>query len=303
MTVPEAPPGEDRATLDDHGISWRVTGEIDVAEDAMLFASAAQGYKGPAANTLPTGVRAVEPIIAPEIPTNFEIGIKSEWWESRLRANASLFYTEFKDFQTAATRIDPTTALLGFFLANAGSLETKGVEVELVGQVLPNLTLSFVGAYIDAVYEEYEGAPCYQGQTEAEGCIPGEVEGGGSQDLSGTQLGNSPDWSFTAGGLYTHPITDDWNGYLLGSYVWRDTMITGTTGNPRTRVDSYGEMDAGLGVSSADGRWGIQVFVKNLFDTFYETAAAPVDVVGIDRTHLLAYTYKRRVGVAASFRF
>ncbi len=305
-TLPEAAIQENPSTVDarrdDHGISWRVSGQFDVTEDAMAYASAGQGYKGPAANTLTTGFRAIEPIIDPEIPTSFEVGVKSEWFDRRLRLNTSVFFTQFRDFQAAATRIDPITENLGFFLANAERLDTHGVELDIVGQPLPNLTLNFVAAYIDATFGKYTGAPCYQGQTADTGCIedqPGDV----AQDLSGVQLGQSPDWSFTVGGNYWIPITPDVNAFALGSYNWQDTMLAGLTGSPRTRIDSYGLMDLNLGLNGFDGRYSIQVFAKNLFDTFYETGAIPLDVVGINRAHTLAYTYKRRVGVAVSLRF
>ena len=297
ITSPESLPGTQDSKLDDTDLSWRISSELDIDEDVMVYASVGQGYKGPGANTLPTGTRAVQPIIDPEIPTSYEIGIKSLWWDSRIRANAAIFYTEFKDFQTTQVRLNETSQTLEFFLANAGKLETRGIELDAAAQLTSQLSLTAVVAYIDAEYADYEGAQCYQGQTVAEGCI--EVSPGvQSQDLSGTELWNSPDWSFTLGGHYRFDINERLAGYALGSYNWQDDILASAVGNPRATVDSYGTMDIAIGVDSADGRYGIQLFVKNLFDEFYETSAGPVDFYGIERAHTLAYTYKRRIGVA-----
>ncbi|NND67509.1 MAG: TonB-dependent receptor [Halioglobus sp.] len=145
------------------------------------------------------------------------------------------------------------------------------------------------------------GAQCYQGQTAAQGCL--EVAPGvSSQDLSGIDLWNSPDLSFTLGAQYGFRVSDDVLGYVLGSYTWQDEMLSSSVGNPKSRVDDYGTTDLSLGVNALDGKFGAQLFVKNLFDQFYRTSVGTLDFFGIERTHTLAYTYKRRVGISLSWR-
>ncbi|NND67510.1 MAG: TonB-dependent receptor [Halioglobus sp.] len=150
VTGPEAPPGTQNSERDDTGWSWRLSAEYDVASEAMVYASVGQGYKGPGGNTLPTGPRAVEPIIDPEIPTSVELGLKSLWWDNRLRLNLAVFSTEFDDFQTTQVRLNPSTMTLDFFLANAGELETQGVELDAALQATDDLSLTLVAAYVDA---------------------------------------------------------------------------------------------------------------------------------------------------------
>ncbi len=301
ITSPEAPPGTQDSERDDTGWSWRLSAEYDVADDAMLYASVGQGYKGPGGNTLPTGTRAAEPIIDPEIPTSYELGLKSQWWDSRVRANVALFHTRFEDFQTAQVRLNPSTQTLDFFLANAGELETQGVELDLAVQASDKLSLTLVAAYIDAKYNEYTGAQCYQGQTEAQGCF--EVAPGvRSQDLSGTPLWNSPDLSYTLGAQYGFSVCDDVAGYVVGSYTWQDEILSSAIGNPVSRVDDYGYTDLAIGLTSTDGRFSGQLFAKNLFDQFYRTSTGEVEALGIARNHTLAYTYQRRVGISLSWR-
>ena len=104
-------------TVTESNLQWRVIGELDVADAAMVYGTVARGYKGPGANTINTGLTALKPIVDPEIPTNYEMGLKSEWLDGSLRVNVSAFLTEFEDFQASLSdnQIPPK-----FFLANAG---------------------------------------------------------------------------------------------------------------------------------------------------------------------------------------
>ena len=294
-TIPEAPPGTVSESVTDNAVSWRLIGEYDVTENAMIYASAARGYKGPGANTLPSGPSSPKTIVDPEIPTNFELGLKSDWFNRRLRANATLFHTTFEDFQTSITT---GGVPIVFFLDNAGELQTQGLELELNGQVSERLSLSAAMAYVDAEFTDYEGAACYPGQTEEQGCV------GGSQDLSGGTMPNSPEWSFSISGRYDIPLPDlESNMFLHGAYYWQDEVQYSTNNNPRTIGDAYGVADFSLGIETYDGRFSAQLFVKNAFDKFYQSGIVDFSLLGIPRGQYLSYNYTRRVGVAFQFNF
>ncbi|WOK37207.1 TonB-dependent receptor [Sphingomonas sp. C3-2] len=85
----------------------------------------------------------------PESVTSYEVGVKSQWLNNRLRANAAFFYSDYKDIQVT-NFIDGVQSLL-----NAGKAEIPGFEMEL--DALPTEWLS-VGAsvgYADFKYKEY----------------------------------------------------------------------------------------------------------------------------------------------------
>lgn len=293
--IPEAPLGEVVAEDTDDALSWRIIGEYDVATDAMVYASIARGYKSPGANTLPSGASSAEPIVAPEIPTNYEIGLKSEWWERRLRLNGAVFYTTFEDFQTSVSngQVPPT-----FFLDNAGELETRGVELEILAQVTGQLTLSGGLAYTDSTFTDYTGAACYPGQTEVQGCIDG------SQDLGGARMPNSPEKSLTVAGRYDIPMGSlPFDGFVKASWYWQDEVQYDVRNGPTTIGDAYGVADLAFGLEARDGRYAVQVFAKNLFDEFFVTRLADGSELTGGNGHFLDYTYTRRVGIAAQVNF
>ncbi|MEN7535601.1 TonB-dependent receptor [Aurantiacibacter flavus] len=282
----------------DDAVSWRVAAEYDVAPDAMIYASVARGYKGLGVNGLATVIASPEPIINPEIPTAYELGWKTEFADRRVRLNGSIYRTEFKDFQAQSIVTNPDTGVASFDLATAGALTTQGFELQLDTQLIDNLSLSGSVSYIDAEYDSFVGAPCYDGQTEAQGCV------NNVQNLSGAPLPGISEWNFNVNGRYTVPIDSAGiDAYLMGTYYWRSDFNPST--DPETKTPGHGLADIFLGFKTQDDRFGLQVFVKNLFDTFYTNGYS---TNGRSRTgyaleQSLAYDYKRRFGVAASFNF
>ena len=295
-TIAEAPAGEISDDTDDQEWSGRIIGELDVTPTAMMYASIARGYKGPGSNSLPSGPSSGEVFVDPEIPTNYELGIKSEWLDNRLRVNGAIYYTQFEDFQASAQVPDAFPPL--FFLTNAGELETEGVEIEMNAQVLENLSVRASVAYTDAIFSDWTDAPCYSGQTEALGCIDG------IQDLSGADMPNSPDWAFNVGANYFLPIpSQPFNGFVRGNYFWQDDVQYDTTNNPLHIGDAYGTLDLYLGVADDSGRYTAQFFVLNAFDEYYVSSISGQQVVGVEAAHGLAYAYKRRLGVSLRVDF
>ena len=289
--------GERAAERDDTALSWRVALEYDVNPDALIYASVVRGYKSLGVNGLGTLITAEQPIVDPEIPTAYELGWKTELLDRAVRLNGSIFRTTFKDFQAQAIVLNPATQIGEFFLASAGELRTQGVEVQLDAEPVVGFTLSGGVSYIDAEYTDFPGAPCYDSQTAAEGCI------GGSQDLTGEPLVGVSDWNVTANARYEVPIDPlELDVYALATYTYRTDF--NTTTDPLTEVDGYGTVDAFLGLITQDGL-GVQVFVKNLFDDFYSIGrtTAGRNQSGYNLQQSLAYDYKRRFGVSLSYRY
>ena len=290
------PLGYSSDSYTDKAISWRLIYENDITENGMVYASVARGYKGPAVNTLPGALKFAETIIAPEVPTNYELGFKSQLWGNRLRLNSTLFYTSFEDFQSQVSdgAIPPT-----FVLQNAGELETKGLEMDFALAATENLTVSGSMAYVKAQFVEYKGAACYPGQSLAQGCVAGV------QDLSGTDMPNSPEWSASLTGRYHIPLANlPFDAYAQGAYYWQDEVQYTAENDPETIGEAYGIADLAFGIEAEDGSYSVQLFVKNAFNEFYvSNIINTYREAGIVAGHMLPYDYKRRVGVSVSMNF
>ncbi len=290
-TAPEAPPGSIDATTDDDAGSWRIIGEHDIADDAMIYASYAKGYKGPGSNSLPSGPTSGDVFVDPEIPTSYEIGIKSQWFDNRLRFNAAAYYSTFEDFQASAQIAGAFPPI--FFLTNAGELETQGMEIEVNAQLAEHFQLQGSLAYTDAIFSDWQEAPCYARQSVAQGCVDGV------QDLSGAPMPNSPKWSAYLAGTYYIPVPSmPFDGFASLNFFYRDEVQFDTANNPLLVGDPYNTFDFYTGVAARDGRYRVQFYVQNVFDQFYTAAIGGQETVGVEAAHILEYTYKRRFGVS-----
>ncbi len=116
----------------------------------MIFASAATGSKSGGFNSV-SGA-ATEREFDDEDTLSYELGIKSTILDSRLRINATAFYTEIEDYQSEQQA--PSGA--GTFVSNVGAVKTSGVDVSLEAIVLANLTVSAGLLYMHD-YEVTEG--------------------------------------------------------------------------------------------------------------------------------------------------
>lgn len=89
--------------------------------------------------------------IGPSNTEQFEVGIKSDWLNNRLRFNFTYFDIITRNLSN--TEYVPGTDQTTGYYFKAGDLKRKGVEVELNGRVLDNLQVMLGYAYLDAFYD------------------------------------------------------------------------------------------------------------------------------------------------------
>lgn len=96
-------------------------------------------------------------VIGPQKTNQFEAGIKSDWFNERLRFNVTYFNINTanlsyevlnQNFQSYNPRIYEL----------AGNLKRSGVEIEAIGRILPNLQVMAGWAYLDA---RFQNSPAY----------------------------------------------------------------------------------------------------------------------------------------------
>lgn len=80
-----------------------------------------------------------------------EAGIKAEWFDNRLRFNATLFHILNNNLTYAA--LDDAGRNTGYYI-KAGNLKRKGVELELTGKILRNMDAVIGYSYLDAGYHD-----------------------------------------------------------------------------------------------------------------------------------------------------
>lgn len=264
--------GSTTGSRDETNWSWRVTGQYNFTDNIMAYVGASRGYKGPAYDQGLVNPTVV--FVNPEIPTSYEAGFRSKLFGNTTIFNAALFSTKFKDFQ--AQVFDQNVFPARFATANAGELDTKGIELEFTSRPINGLTLSGNAAFIDATYGDFKNVACYLGQpqlafgtprTSPRECIRIiSATGPFTTEATGNALSNSPELTYNLAANYERSLGANLTGFAQINYFWRDKVNFSAVGDPNTVQDAYGLIGAQIGVGSADGNWRLALFGKNLAD-------------------------------------
>ena len=115
----------------------------------MTYAQVSTGFKGGGVNPRPFNLPQARSF-APETLINYEIGLKSSWFEHKLRANLDGFYGKYRDIQETLLSCPqfggPGPCALPI---NAGNANIKGIEFETEAHPFGGLELDASLSYID----------------------------------------------------------------------------------------------------------------------------------------------------------
>ncbi|MFT5767819.1 MAG: iron complex outermembrane receptor protein [Halioglobus sp.] len=222
-----------------------VTGKLgidyDLGENSMIFASFSTGYKS---GGIPfNGV--MEPY-EPEEVTAYEIGIKSELFDNRVRLNLATFYYDYTDLQVFRLTAD------GPKVENAAESTIWGVEAEFMALLTENFRIDGSLGLLDAEYEDYVV----------------EFPPPEAADYSGNTLNHAPEYNFNLGGQYDTSLG---NGDLT---IRLDYINRGDTYFDRANTDDDLQKAYDLfnvNIRYNQGNWYIALFGENLSDEEYVT--------------------------------
>ena len=214
--------------------------EWQVNDDVMLYGSISEGFKSGGFQDTPPSTLGATLAYEPETVTSYELGIKSEGLDGRLRANGALFYMDYKDLQVEFTN----DQCLCNIVSNASDASIKGVEMDLTFAATDSLLMWLSGSYVDTEYEDYVIS---------------------TGDFSGNQLQRTPEFQINGGFEYTADL-GQWRDALAFrvNYTWQDDMPWAHTNV--AWEDDFGLLDARISLSPVDAPWGVAIFGRNLTD-------------------------------------
>ncbi|HMT43513.1 MAG TPA: TonB-dependent receptor [Chakrabartia sp.] len=137
--------------------TWNLMAGYDVADGVNLYARAATGYRSGGFNAqdaVITGTTTL-PNFNEESVTSYEIGMKTELFNRKLRFNVSAYHNIYKDL---AVNIPLTNAPAGTFasrVGNAGKVNYTGFEVEAQAVLTDNFSIDGNLGYVDIKYKEF----------------------------------------------------------------------------------------------------------------------------------------------------
>jgi iron complex outermembrane receptor protein len=256
-----------------------VSMDFKATDNVLFYGRVAQGFKSGGFNGRANNPGEQVPY-DPEEVMSYEIGLKSDWPDSAVRANVAVFYNDYTDFQArvSGTATDPGTGLPSpeLTVLNAGSLDIYGAELELSYQPSEALLIDAQLGYLDAEYGEFDddrfssfdGSRAFQ------------------------EPAFSPEWTARLGAAYEWSLADHGTLRLAGSAKFRSRMalaVDNTLLNSDVEIeglfqDDYWVYDASLLWTLADGWLSVGLYGRNLSDEVYRTDGQEFSSVGNIRT-------------------
>lgn len=236
----------------------------------------------------------------PEKSKSFEVGIKSDWLDKRLRVNLTAYLQKFTNYPYrtpgAVFFIDygnPAVPTAPVVRSNAMvasmPVEVKGLEAELTFRPNSNFMAGAVISFADGKIKNGD-LPCTDTRNNSSGALgkdgipdivttpPTLAEMQAATGLDGvaackvTQRANtSSPFSFTLQSEYSRPLNNSIDGYVRGLYAFRGNSLNDPA-NAIDNVKSYGILNLYAGVRDPDGNWEVSLFAKNLLNTFRVTS-------------------------------
>lgn len=245
--------------------TYKAAVDYQFTESVMSYASVSEGYKSNSFN-----LQTYDPVAnRPEVLTAYEIGVKSDLLNRRLRVDSSVFWYNIKDPQVQL--YENSTNIT----SNAGGARVKGAEIEAQAIVTNGLDERFSATFLDSRYTSY-------GAVGPDGVIIGGAPSG-SQNLS-PPYGASPLRSVDATGNDTpqaprvtlstgvdYSMSTPVGGLILSLDYYYNSGFYWEPDN-YLRQSSYGLLDARIKYMPSD-RFSVSVWGKNLTDEHYASQA------------------------------
>ena len=200
---------------------------------------------------------------------NFELGVKTTFWEGRVSLQAAAFFLDWKDMLVHDS--NPRVIPQGIYNANSGGAEISGAEFEVKAYLTDSLQIRLTGDVNDA-----------------------EITGGGEHQTSpvGNDLTYSPNHSYSLSINYELGLQ---NGWRLDFYIDR-AWVAKQFQDPRNTVviPSYERSNGRVTLTSADEKWRVALFGTNLEDKQI--------LRGLNETGTLYWFDPRQLGIEVGYQ-
>jgi len=294
ITVPSEGVPEFNGNRTDSEFTPRVSLSYAPSGEHNLYLAYSEGFKGGGFD--PRGAYNLAEVregFAPESVESIEFGAKSVWANGKVTTNIAVFSMDYTDVQIPGSVLldtDGDGEVDGFAgsVTNAGGAEVQGLEIEAIAQLSDNLSATFALGLIDADYTEW-----LQASTDPVTGDPIFIDISRDREFQ-----NTPDTTISLNLRYDYP-TDAGDLAFLTGISYRGATTQFEIPNPLTNQGSFTLVDLSAIWTSADGKYELGMYARNVFDEEYIAAAYDFPTVansvigfyGPPRTFTLSGTY------------
>jgi iron complex outermembrane recepter protein len=238
-------------------------------EDTLLYANISRGFKsGNFQGQLTFNPPDLESFDK-ELVTAYEIGAKTQLLNNSLQFNVSAFFYDYEGVQVYGPIFDGGVIGPLFGITNAGDAELYGAEIEVWWKATEGLDIRLGLGLLD---------------TEITDSFVANI-------AEGSVLPNSPELNFNSSVRYEWNLASGWVADISFDASYKDDVSYDIVSQPaETLEDGYWLANARAGVTSANGKWGVHVWGKNITDSVYRTQVL-TSTVGFGEVYGVPATY------------
>lgn len=242
-----------------NSFTYRVGVDYHFTPDMMGYVSYATGWVSGGFNSGAVGLLNFIPF-EPQASKSLEAGLKTSFFNRRLTANLTAFWTLHDDIQVQSYIPAPTPAGNINIISNAPQQTARGVELQVTTVPMEHLRIDAAVGYLDTYYRK----------------LTADLFGRGVQDYSNLKPQFSPKYTVNLRASYDIQLGNTGALAPAASYSYQSAFETTLENLPQGHSDGYGLVDASLTYTAPNNRWTLALWGRNLTDKLYLVGAQPV---------------------------
>jgi iron complex outermembrane recepter protein len=221
----------------------RLVASYKPSDDALLYASVSRGRRPAVVQVNAT----LSNILRAETVWSYEAGGKMSGLDGRLQIDGSVYYYDYRNFQTSSRTPDSPIAVT----VDSGSASSYGFEGVVTARPTDWASLFVTYGYVHSSFDD-------------------EDSNGNAQVLAGNTFRLNPRHVVSVAANLEQPL-DGLNmiAFVTPSWTWKSRIFFEETNLPEISQGAYGVASLRLGVKSDDERWTVSLFAENIFDRNY----------------------------------
>ena len=240
----------------------RIALQYQFNDNIMGYITGAEGFNGGGVNSLFNSELPDNGIVPfdSETLTNYELGLRSDLADNRLRFNATYFWGTWDGIQVGEVLTPGQTTT-----TNAGEAEISGLEIESIWRATDSFAVNFTLATLDAEYTDTGLSTTVQ---------------------TGDKFVNAPETSYSLGLQWDNDLSGGGSIMARFDYGWIDEVVTFRDRRfhwPSRANVAYGLASGRITYTPAAGNWDIALLATNLTDEYYRQGGFPAVLAGIDQ--------------------
>lgn len=269
-------PLDARAKASFDAVTWRLGADYHFRPAHMVYLTVSRGFKSGGFQDAPSSQLAAITPFHPEYATQYELGLKQQFFDNALTWNNSIYLIDYTDLQTGQT------VGLTKITNNAGKATIKGWETALAWRIGGGFDLGVNYAYTDATFDDFATID----------------DNNAPINLAGNRLSRTPRNKITVAPSYTFDFAN--GGEIKAAAEYRyESLIYDDNNNLEPEIREPSEfVDANAGYTSPDRTWTLSVWGKNLTNERSRTLQ-----VLFNSTFFVAYNAPRTYGATLRWNF